>query len=61
MSQGDAALRKLQDYVETISTKKYNIGASAGTRAYESGLNNTSSELRKQLSQERAESERVRT
>ena len=60
MSQGDSALKKLQDYVETISSKEYDEGASAGTRAYETGLKNTLTELKEQLSQEKAKSERVR-
>ena len=60
MNTGEAALKKLQEYVETINSKDYGQNALDGLQAYEDGLKNTQSELNEQLSQEKAKSELVR-
>ena len=55
----EAALKKLQDYVEAVNSTEYSLDSSEGAHAYENGLERTLKELTELVNQEQTKLERV--
>ena len=58
-SPGEAALKKLQDYVNTIKNKEYNLNAQRSTQPHEVGLEKTFKELTEHVNREQVKLDTV--